>query len=220
MTSPPPTLGRELRQARRGLVERCGGARARRFDPAELLAQVAIWGGALGRLMCPVRAALSDFGQWAQHARAPQDPPPQATGGHWGRDRCPKRIERAAAGGTGNPSAAGGCPIPATRHGDVRPYHRRAAQPLAGAHGRLCGAPSVPLVKTPGCQPWIGCDPAVLSIRGGGRCQVEHDRLSLCSSPYRDRHAGPWPTWQKGRDFWRPQEDKAYAENPITVPRY
>ena len=57
-------------------------------------------------------------------------------------------------------------------------------------------------------------------MRGGGRCQVEHERLSLCSSHYSDQHSGPWHTWQQCREFWTPQEYKAYAENPINEPKY
>jgi len=94
------------------------------------------------------------------------------------------------------------------------------ATPMAGAHGRFCGDPVVPLVKTPCCQQWICCHTAVVSMRGGGRCQVEHERLSLCYSHSSDQHAGPWQTCQKCRAFWTPKEYKASAEHPINVPRY
>jgi len=42
----------------------------------------------------------------------------------------------------------------------------------------FCGDTEVPLVKTPCCQQWIYCDTAFVSFRGGGRCQVEHERFS------------------------------------------
>jgi len=59
-------------------------------------------------------------------------------------------------------------------------YNRMEAKPVAGEHCRFGGDPSVPLVQTPCCQQWICCDTAFLSIRGGGRCQYEHERFSLC----------------------------------------
>jgi hypothetical protein len=99
-------------------------------------------------------------------------------------------------------------------------YNRMAATPIAGDHCRFCGAASAPLVKTPCCQQWICCDTAFVSFRGGGRCQVEHERFSLCYSHYEDQHGGPWESCQQCRDFWSPRDDKIYAENPINLPRY
>jgi hypothetical protein len=99
-------------------------------------------------------------------------------------------------------------------------YHRLEAQIVPGEHCRFCGDASVPLVKTPCCQQWICCDTALLSIRGGGRCQYEHERFSLCYSHYSDKHPGPWQTCQQCRDFWTPAEYKAYAEHPINEPKY
>jgi hypothetical protein len=63
-------------------------------------------------------------------------------------------------------------------------YNRMEAKPIAGEHCRFCGDAQAPLVKTPCCQQWICCDTAFLSFRGGGRCQVEHERFSLCYSHY------------------------------------
>ena len=57
--------------------------------------------------------------------------------------------------------------------------NRMAATPIAGEHGRFCGDAIAPLVKTPWCDPWMGCDTAFVSFRGGGRCQVAHERFSL-----------------------------------------
>jgi hypothetical protein len=99
-------------------------------------------------------------------------------------------------------------------------YNRMEAKPIAGEHCRFCGDAKAPLVKTPCCQQWICCDTAFVSFRGGGRCQVEHERFSLCYSHYEDRHGGPWESCQKCRDFWSPRDYKIYAENPINWPRY
>ena len=98
--------------------------------------------------------------------------------------------------------------------------NRMEAQPMAGEHGRLCGDAEAPRVKPPCCQQGIGCDTALLSFRGGGRCQVEHGRFSLCYSHYADRHGGPWESGQKCRDFWSPRAYQCYAENPLHWPRY
>jgi hypothetical protein len=81
-------------------------------------------------------------------------------------------------------------------------YNRMAAKPIAGEHCRFCGDAKAALVKTPCCAQWICCDTAFMSFRGGGRCQVEHERFSLCYSHYEDQHRGPWESCQKCRDFW------------------
>jgi hypothetical protein len=99
-------------------------------------------------------------------------------------------------------------------------YNRMEAKPIAGEHCRFCGDAKAPLVKTPCCQQWICCDTAFVSFRGGGRCQVEHERFSLCYSHYADQHGGPWDSCQQCRDFWSPRDYKMYAENPINWPRY
>lgn len=61
-------------------------------------------------------------------------------------------------------------------------YNRMEATPIAGEHCRFCGDASAPLVKTPCCQQWICCDTAFLSFRGGGHCQIEHERF-ICATP-------------------------------------
>ena len=99
-------------------------------------------------------------------------------------------------------------------------YNRMEAKLIPGEHCRFCGATEAPLVKTPCCQQWLCCDTAFVSFRGGGRCQVEHERLSLCYSHYEDRHGGPWDSGQKCREFWSLRDDQFYAENPINWPRY
>jgi hypothetical protein len=99
-------------------------------------------------------------------------------------------------------------------------YNRMDAKPIAGEHCRFCGDAKAPLVQTPCCQQWICCDTAFVSFRGGGRCQVEHERFSLCYSHYEDHHGGPWESCQKCRDFWTLRDYQTYAENPINWPRY
>ena len=99
-------------------------------------------------------------------------------------------------------------------------YNRMEAKPIAGEHGRFCGDAQAPLVKTPCCDQWICCDTAFFSLRGGGRCQVEHERFSLGYSHYEDQHGGPWQSCQKCREFWSPRDYQRYAENPINWPRY
>jgi hypothetical protein len=99
-------------------------------------------------------------------------------------------------------------------------YDRMKATPIPGEHCRFCADASAPLVKTPCCDQWICCDTQFLSINGGGYCQQEHERFSLCYSHYSDQHPGPWQSCQKCRDFWTPQEYKDYAENPINIPKY
>ena len=99
-------------------------------------------------------------------------------------------------------------------------YNRMEATPIAGEHCRFCGDATAPLVKMPCCEQWICCDTAFFSLRGGGRCQVEHERFSLCYSHYEDKHGGPWQSCQKCREFWSPRDYQRYAENPINWPRY
>ncbi len=98
--------------------------------------------------------------------------------------------------------------------------NRMEAKPIAGEHGRFCGDAKAPLVTTPCCAPWMCCDTAFFSLRGGGRCQVEHERFSLGYSHDEDKHGGPWESGQKCREFWSPRDYQRYAENPINWPRY
>src|SRR5215510_10027099 len=98
------------------------------------------------------------------------------------------------------------------RAGHPMTANRMEAKPMAGEQCRFCGDASGPLVKTPCGQQWIGCDTAFVSLRGGGRCQVEHERYSMGSSHYEDHQGGPWESCQQCRDFWSPRDDKTYAE--------
>jgi hypothetical protein len=87
-------------------------------------------------------------------------------------------------------------------------YNRMEAKPIAGEHCRFCSDARATLVKTPCCDQWICCDTAFVSFRGGGRCQVEHERFSLCYAHYQDQHGGPWESCQKCRDLWSPRHYK------------
>jgi hypothetical protein len=107
-----------------------------------------------------------------------------------------------------------------TTKGHPMTYNRMEAKPIAGEHCRFCGDAKAALVQTPCCQQWICCDTAFVSFQGGGYCQVEHERLSMCYSHYEDKHGGPWESGQKCRDFWTPRDDKTYTENPINWPKY
>jgi hypothetical protein len=71
--------------------------------------------------------------------------------------------------------------------------NRMEAKPIAGEHCRFCGDAKAPLVKTLCCDQWICCDTAFFSFRGGGRCQVEHERFSMCDSHYEDKHSTAIP---------------------------
>lgn len=111
-------------------------------------------------------------------------------------------------------------PLQGNEQGKTMTYNRMEAKPRAGEHCRFCGNAKAPLVKTPCCHQWICCDTAFLSLRGGGRCQVEHERFSMCYSHYEDQHDGPWESCQKCREFWSPRDYQRYAENPINWPKY
>src|SRR6266568_8125606 len=88
-------------------------------------------------------------------------------------------------------SDEGGLRFTPPEQGDPMMSNRMEAKPRAGEQCRFCGDAKAPCVKTPCCQQWICCDTAFLSFRGGGRCQVAHERLSLCDSHYQDQHGGP-----------------------------
>src|SRR5207244_4867456 len=108
-------------------------------------------------------------------------------------------------------------PLKRARGRPTSPHHPPRPSDDLQSHGshadcrracRFCGEAKAPLVQTPCGQQWIGCDTALVSFRGGGRCQVEPERVSLGSSHYEDQPGGPWESCQKGRDFWTPREDK------------
>ena len=107
-----------------------------------------------------------------------------------------------------------------TKPGETMTSNRMEAKPSAGEPCRFCGDAKAPLAKTLCCDQWICCDGAFFSFRGGGRCQVEHERFSMCYSHYEDTHDGPWESCQKCREFWSPRDYQRYAENPINWPKY
>ena len=67
----------------------------------------------------------------------------------------------------------------AHEQGATMTYNRMEAKPIAGEHCRFCGDAKAPLVKTPCGDQWRCGETACFSLRGGGRCQVEHERFSL-----------------------------------------
>jgi hypothetical protein len=215
----PPTLGLTLTQGRLGLFAPWVGAVARVVDPAPLLALGAIGVGSLRRLVWPWLAAVADCGPLAHDTRSRQDLPPGAKGAHWVRGPWPTRSARASARRPSPGRTAGGRPRHPIRQGAVMTDNRREAKPMAGAHGRFGGAPSAPCVKTAGCPQWRGGETAFVSLRGGGRCQGEHERWTFWYSHDLDNHGGPWQTGQQCRDFWTPNPYKASAEHPLHVPR-
>ena len=85
--------------------------------------------------------------------------------------------------------------------------NRMAAQAMAVEHGRCCGDAKAPLVQTPCCAQWMCGDTAFVSFRGGGRCQVEHERFSLWYAHYEEKHGGPWERCQQCRACWSPRDD-------------
>lgn len=99
-------------------------------------------------------------------------------------------------------------------------YNRMEAKKIPGVHCHFCGVDSVPILKTACCSHWICCDTNFISISGGGRCQDQHERFSLCHSHYSDRHAGPWQDCQVCKDFWSKEEYRDYAEGDHNVPRF
>ena len=64
--------------------------------------------------------------------------------------------------------------------------NRMEAKEIPGVSGRFCGDHAVPLGKTSCGNQWIYGDMTFVSMRGGWRCQVEHERDVLCP-----RHGSP-----------------------------
>lgn len=93
--------------------------------------------------------------------------------------------------------------------------NRTQAKPIPGEHCRFCGDASAPLVQTPCCHQWICCDTALVSFQGGGRCQYEHERFSLCYSHYIDGHDGPWQSCQACKNEWDSRQYQELSRNSI-----
>ena len=97
-------------------------------------------------------------------------------------------------------------------------HDRMQAKAIPGEYCRFCGCSNLPLVKTPCCDVWICCDTAYLSFQGGGRCQYEHERFSLCYSHHSDKHSEPWQTCQICKKFWSQEKYQEYFDN--FIPRF
>jgi len=93
------------------------------------------------------------------------------------------------------------------------------AKKIRGQHCNFCGDDNVSLVKTPCCAHWICCDTKFVSMNGGGFCQEQHERFSLCYSHYSDKHQGTWQDCELCKSFWSPDEYKEYT-GPINMPKY
>lgn len=81
-------------------------------------------------------------------------------------------------------------------------FNRLEAKPIPGKRCSICGGEGLPLVKTRCCGKWVCCDVSPISIRGGGFCQFEHTRKSVCFFHYNQGHDGPWQECQECRDFF------------------
>jgi hypothetical protein len=79
---------------------------------------------------------------------------------------------------------------PTPEQGESMTDNQMEAKPIAGEHCRFGGNAKAPLVKTPWGQQWSCRDTAFMSFRGGGRCQVEQERFSLCYFHYEAQYGG------------------------------
>ena len=93
------------------------------------------------------------------------------------------------------------------------------AKKIKGQHCVFCGRSNAPLLKTPCCDYWICCDTKFVSIRGGGYCQEQHERFSLCYSHYSDKHTGPWQDCDLCKEYWSQSQYQDYT-GPINTPRF
>src|SRR5258705_10816373 len=96
-------------------------------------------------------------------------------------------------------------------------YNRMEAKPIAGEHCRFCGDAKATLGKTPCCQQWICCDTAFFSFRGGGRCQVWHERFYLSYSQLEDSHGVTWERCHTIVNFLYSHDHIIYLGNPIIM---
>lgn len=93
------------------------------------------------------------------------------------------------------------------------------AKRIPGEHCRWCGRTKIPLVKTKCCEQWICCDTKALSFRGGGSCQFEHERYSLCHFHFNEGHSGQWQECQQCRNDFKESYDD-YAKDRNNFPRF
>ena len=85
-------------------------------------------------------------------------------------------------------------------------YDRMKAKPIKGKTCCLCADSSAPLVKMPCCDQWVCCDTSFLSLRGGGRCQFEHEQYSICHFHYNEKHSDSWKQCKECIDFFGIEE--------------
>jgi hypothetical protein len=93
-------------------------------------------------------------------------------------------------------------------------YHRMEAQPIAGEHGRFCGDATAPLVKTPCCQQWIGCDTAFWSFRGGGGAKWSTNASAWAIPTMRISMAARGKAVSSAVSFGRPEMTKRMRKTP------
>lgn len=99
-------------------------------------------------------------------------------------------------------------------------YNRMNAKKIRGQHCEFCGADNLPLLKTPCCSHWICCDTKFVSINGGGFCQEQHERFSLCYSHYSNCDTpSTWQDCEECKRVFTPDEYKEYTGS-INTPEY
>jgi hypothetical protein len=81
-------------------------------------------------------------------------------------------------------------------------YNRMKAKPVKGECCSSCGEEGLPMVKTRCCDKWICCDTAFLSFRGGGFCNFEHEKYSMCYFHYNEGHLGERKDCEECKDFF------------------
>jgi hypothetical protein len=100
------------------------------------------------------------------------------------------------------------------------PYDRMKAKKIKGEHCRFCGSSKVALVKTVCCEQWICCDTKAFSYRGGGFCQDQHERYSLCYSHHMEGHTGHFKDCQKCVNNFSPEDYAEFLSNSINYPAH
>jgi len=84
------------------------------------------------------------------------------------------------------------------------------AKKVKGEHCRFCGDGSAALVKTECCDEWICCDTSYISFRGGGFCQDEHERYSICHFHYNEKHQGKCKDCEECHIFFKEEYGDMY----------
>jgi hypothetical protein len=79
----------------------------------------------------------------------------------------------------------------------------------------LCGSTTKPLTRTPCCGNWI-CDDEdnyVLFSFAHNSCHRNHDRYTLCSGHFNERHPGRWQDCKKCRAMFETEMYVWYGTN-------